>query len=104
MPFASKYEGKCKDCGKVIAIGTQIERNNAEHYCPDGKNCQGTMQVQGTQTFQTSQVPPNPSSIAFAKECLETFIAICANNNIDPATQQLHTVFNTGVMQKGGRI
>ena len=46
--FPSKYEGKCKSCGKVIGVGTQIEKNNDGNYCPDGKNCQGTMKVSGS--------------------------------------------------------
>ena len=48
MPFKSKYEGKCKDCGKQHTIGDMIEKNNNEHWCKDGKYCMGAMQMSNT--------------------------------------------------------
>jgi len=57
MPIASRYSGKCKDCGKVYVQGDQIDMNGNEspnskgetkpHWCPDGENCQGAMDLTG---------------------------------------------------------
>lgn len=43
----SKYNGKCKDCGKPHKIGDEINKNNNDVWCRDGKSCQGAMQLQG---------------------------------------------------------
>jgi len=44
----SKYDGKCKDCGAEHKIGDLIEQNSNDHWCKNGKNCQGAMELEGS--------------------------------------------------------
>ena len=77
MGFPSKFDGKCKDCGTVHKIGDQIEKNANEHWCINGKNCQGTMQTQGS-------VPTPPSSATpFKREHVTNEEEIIWNSILD---------------------
>ena len=63
MPTSAIYPGFCKDCGKSYALGDTIDGNGNQspnkkgemksHWCKNGKNCQGVMQLQGSMS-QTS--------------------------------------------------
>ena len=56
MTFPSKYNGKCKSCGKPHKIGDLIEKNTSGEYCIDGTNCQGSQTVSGTLTTAKPRV------------------------------------------------
>lgn len=98
MAIKSQFSGKCKDCGKAYNTGDEIDTNGKEspnkngemkaHWCPDGENCKGNMQLQGslnptdgpTITPQTGGEPQ--SNIAAKIEALE------ANYNAIPEDQK----------------
>lgn len=58
MAIKSQYKNKCKDCGTEYQIGDMIDTNGKQspnksgemkdHWCKNGKNCQGTQQGQFT--------------------------------------------------------
>lgn len=68
MAIKSQFASKCKDCGLEYEVGDEIDLNGnkspnkkgemKDHWCRDGKNCQGVMQLQGgsnpsdTDTYQ----------------------------------------------------
>jgi len=62
MTIKSQYVNKCKDCGKEYQVGDQIDTNGnksanqkgemKDHWCIDGKNCQGVMTVTGKAQVQ----------------------------------------------------
>lgn len=48
MTLSSKYDGKCKDCGTTHVIGDAIDQNNNGHWCKNGTNCQGAIEMSST--------------------------------------------------------
>ena len=45
----SKFgDGKCKDCHTKIDIGTEINKNRNNNWCPHGENCKGAIQLEGS--------------------------------------------------------
>jgi len=73
MAIAASYPGSCKDCGTSYAMGDQIDTNGKEslnkngvmkpHWCKNGRNCQGTMQISSTTaSAPTEQVQKGPSA------------------------------------------
>ena len=68
MAIESQYANKCKDCGLKYEKGDMIDTNGNEslnkngemkpHWCKEGANCKGKMQLQGT----PEQNPQSPQS------------------------------------------
>lgn len=78
MPIASKYAGKCYDCGTEYKVGDQIStngkksKNGKDHWCPNGTNCQGKMQLEGSikPTNDPITEPTSEQLLAVAKDLL----------------------------------
>lgn len=66
MPIQSQFASKCYDCGKSYKIGDQIDTNGnksskgKDHWCIDGKNCQGVMSTQGSPRPAEKPQDPKP--------------------------------------------
>lgn len=111
MPLKSKYDGACKDCGKPHLKGDTIDMNNNEHWCIDGKNCQGAMQLEGspkpTPTSKPAKAVPvnDENSFEFARKCVIEFLDCCNSQEIDKegVKDQLGAVWNTAMIQAGKR-
>jgi len=58
MAIPSQWPGTCKDCGATHAVGDMIDKNGKsspnkdglikDHWCKNGKNCQGAQKVDGS--------------------------------------------------------
>ena len=93
----SKYAGKCKDCGSEHAIGDEIDRNNNDNWCRNGRNCQGAMQLQGTVTPQAKIILDD--QIKEALKVAEAFQDFCVKKDCVSALANIASVFNTHMMR-----
>lgn len=69
MTITSQYDNKCKDCGTEYKKGDKIDTNGNEspnkmgemkdHWCKNGKNCQGAMQLGSHPATLETKFPPS---------------------------------------------
>lgn len=57
MPIASKWDGSCKVCNRKWKAGTQIEKQNAGHWCLSEGSCVAGQQQQTQQQPQIQATP-----------------------------------------------
>lgn len=68
MTIISRYDGKCKDCGTPYLAGENIDTNGnkspnktgemKDHWCKNGKNCQGAMTLKTSSATTTGNDLP----------------------------------------------
>jgi len=88
----SKYENICKDCGKKINIGDEINKNKNDNWCISGENCQATQQGKSIDDLMERKKR--------AIIMTEAFIKLCKEHGAEQAIANAATVWNTEAMRK----
>jgi hypothetical protein len=70
MVFKSNKDSECFDCKKAYKEGDELEPNGhktkagKDYFCPDGKNCQGTMHLKTPSTTEKRMVLTDDPTVA----------------------------------------